>query len=201
MRKTNLTLLLLVVSMLVTLGLKAQVTFGVKAGLNFAKFLTKSDGITEKSDALTGFHTGVLVVIPISENFFVQPELLYSAKGGSTTYEGDRYSLNYSYAELPINLKYKFPINETINIFGATGPYVGYLISAKGKLNNSSADAKELMKDLDYGFKIGTGAEIKNFIIGIQYELGLANISNSNGINMNHRVFGVSLGYLFGRKD
>lgn len=54
-----------------------EVTFGAKAGVNFANVT----GDVENADSKIGFHVGRIVEIAISEKFSIQPELLYSAKG------------------------------------------------------------------------------------------------------------------------
>lgn len=51
---------------------------GAKAGVNFASM---GDDQTEDLNRRTSFHVGVLVEIPISEKFAIQPELLYSSQG------------------------------------------------------------------------------------------------------------------------
>jgi hypothetical protein len=46
------------------------------------------------------------------------------------------------------------------------------------------------------------GVEINSIPIGVNYGLGLANISNyaNDGSRVNHRVLGISVGYKFGRE-
>ena len=64
---------------LVVCSLHAQnVTFGVKAGLNFA-CLSGDDA--EDFDGRTSFHIGATAEFSLSETFSIQPELLYSGQG------------------------------------------------------------------------------------------------------------------------
>jgi len=187
-----------ILSVLGVIQANAQVTFGVKAGLNGAKEIEKADNITTKAKGLTGLHIGAVAEISIAETFSIEPGLLLSRKGG--IYSGDdRYTTTY--AEVPLNLVYKHALgNESIRILGFGGPYAGFLLSAKEKYGNQSADAKSSYNSLDYGINIGTGVEINKVTVGIQYGIGLANISSVTSVTTKNNVFGISIGYKF-RKD
>lgn len=58
-------------------------------------------------------------------------------------------------------------------------------------------DDSDDLKRLDYGLIIGGGVEINNFQIGLNYSLGLANLSpdKSDGLKVSNSVFGISVGY------
>lgn len=59
--------------LLLTMTSQAQegIAFGVKGGVNFATFGGRDFVVDQKSR--TGFHLGVLVEIPISNKFSIQP--------------------------------------------------------------------------------------------------------------------------------
>src|SRR5690606_21065628 len=67
--------------------------FGVKAGLNMSNITGDFD-----ADGATSFYVGGLVDLTISENFHIQPELLYSMEGA------DEASI--SYLRIPVMAKY-----------------------------------------------------------------------------------------------
>jgi len=57
--------------------------YGVKAGLNISSL--RADYLDEtNAKSKTGFHSGVFVEYTFSENFSIQPELLYSTQGGDS---------------------------------------------------------------------------------------------------------------------
>jgi hypothetical protein len=60
-----------------------------------------------------------------------------------------------------------------------------------------------LNRRFDSGLTFGGGVEIKSFLIGISYDLGLYNISpySYNGFKMNNRVLKLSIGYRLGNAD
>lgn len=70
--------------------MKAQdIKFGAKAGLNLANM----SGDVEDNSMKLAFHLGGMAEIKISEQFAVQPELLYSAQGAK--FSDGTLSLNY----------------------------------------------------------------------------------------------------------
>ena len=57
-------------------------SFGLKAGLNVSSI---SDDGYEDSKAKAGFYGGVFMNAPLSEQFSIQPEVLYSQYGAKVT--------------------------------------------------------------------------------------------------------------------
>lgn len=124
MKKTLVILLIAIVGL--TNYTQAQVTFGVKAGLNLADVNGKSEGesIGDESNIKVGFHLGVTADFSLGENVFVQPALLFSTKGftsevdflGTTV----KTTASVNYLEVPINIGYKFG---DFHVYA--GPYFG----------------------------------------------------------------------------
>lgn len=205
-------LILLTAAVAVTTIASAQIQFGVKAGLNLAKFSGSdasgtSQGVTESSKFKVGFNGGVLVGIPIIESLSVQPEVLYSLQGDKHT-ENDGsgngnsdFTNTFSYINIPILVKYK---HET-GLFAEVGPQVGFLLSAKAKENGISVDEKKYFKTIDFGLAFGLGY-LSSYNIGIdaRYNLGLANIEGSNSGStgkIKNSVIQIGVFYLFGEKS
>jgi len=202
-------LLIIVVAFTMTTKSFAQVKYGVKAGLNFANINEKSslgsdnDGKTSK----IGFHFGGTAEFPASEAVSVQTGLLFSSKGYKSSYLGVSSTMNVNYLEIPINTIYKIEIGSSKLCLSA-GPYLGYAVSADEKSGDAEVDIKigsgdeDYYKALDYGLNIGAGVELNDKItIGLQYGLGLANISSYTeyGTSAKNNVFGISVGYMFGQ--
>ncbi|MFL5746254.1 MAG: outer membrane beta-barrel protein, partial [Niastella sp.] len=102
-------LLIALATTVFALGAKAQdkTTFGVRAGLNFQN-ITGDDGDGHKYDnkLKTGINIGLNAEIPIAEDFYIQPGLLFATKGA----KDDNYrkiNVRLSYLEIPINLLFK----------------------------------------------------------------------------------------------
>ena len=197
----------------------AQFTFGIKAGLNLANMIDKDDSQTYSTDykTKTGFHIGVTGEYAISDNFFVEPGLLISTKGFRIEQDGIKFSANLNYIELPINAMYKIDMGSA-KIFILAGPYLAYAVSGKykadqavlgdnedqkeQKINIGSDKGKDDIKGFDFGLNFGAGLQYNAITFGLQYGLGLANLSlyTDNGSLMKNNVIGISLGYKFIKK-
>ncbi len=213
-------LLLIFTALAVTTGVFAQ-SIGVKAGLNLSTMMVKDDDDTYSDDFKLnpGFHAGVFAELPFGEVFSLEPGLLITTKGYRI--EEDildmtmKMNVNPMYIELPVNGKFAFDLGG-VKLFLTAGPYVGYGIAGKWKMemtNESgnketteedilwgSDEAEDDFKNLDYGVTAGAGIEFSGVIIGFNYGYGLANISphNDHGFIANNRVMGISAGYKFG---
>ncbi len=149
--------------------------FGVKAGVNLTNFA----GDIDDADGATGFYVGGLVDFPVGENFYVQPELLYSMEGA------DEASI--SYLRVPIMAKYY--IIEGLSL--QAGPEVAFKIGADDEID-------ELTKSIDFGIGAGAGYELSNgLMFDIRYNLGLSDISEVEGLEVKNTGIMIGLGYRF----
>lgn len=212
-------LLIMVIVLSMTTKSFSQVIFGVKGGLNLANMVEKDNDETYSKNykMKAGFHLGVTAEFSISEKFAIEPGLLYSSKGFKVEEDGITFTANLNYLEIPINAIYKIDLGSTKVLISA-GPYLGFALSGKYKASEAvfgeNEDSKEQkieigsdkekdeIKALDFGLNIGAGVEIKNITIGLQYGLGLANLSldTDNGYTLKNKVLGISVGYKFGGK-
>ncbi len=212
--KTLMKLLIVIIALTTTLESFAQIKFGVKGGLNFANVLDKTNNRTYSDDykSKIGFNLGVTAEYSISEKFAIEPGLLFSTKGYKLEDSGITGSINLNYLEVPINAIYKIEFSNA-KILIIAGPYLGYAISGKMKASEPvlgvNEDSKEQkveigtdIKALDFGLNIGTGVEIKDITICLQYGYGLSNLSihPENEAKLKNRILGISLGYKFGGK-
>jgi hypothetical protein len=189
--------------------MQAQIKFGPKAGLNLSTMTLKNSGIAVDPKTLVGFHVGVISEIPLKGNFVLQPALLYSSKGSKYSFGGEDMSISPGFIELPVNAVYKFDIGN-MKLFLNAGPYFAYGISGKIKSGGESqsiefgSDDNADMKPFDMGINFGAGLEIQNFLISLNYDLGLANlvpgVSSTDEADAKTRVIGISAGYFFGGK-
>lgn len=173
----------------------AQVQFGVKAGANFSTLTgDNSEGIKTK----VGFHAGALVSLPLFNEFSLQPEVVYSGQGYKFSGSGFTGTGSNSYVNVPVLFKY----NNPTGFFAETGPQVGFLISAKAKMDGQdNVDTKDAYNSVDFSWALGIGYLIKPMNIGIdvRYNLGLSNVvKDSNAGSAKNSVFQVGVFYLFG---
>lgn len=180
-----------------------EVTYGVKGGLNVAKLIGGEKGF----DARGGFHIGGFVEIKISEKFYIQPELLFSQQGTKGTFtEFDGWQIyelevtaKYDYLNIPI--MGKFAVTKEFSLLA--GPQIGFLISAKQKVEVESTsleiDVKDGLKKLDLGINFGAGYDFTNNLFAeVRYNLGLREIGKEAEVLVGKNgVIQISIGYKF----
>lgn len=141
----------------------AQLTWGVKAGLNVSSF-SGFKGISETDDDCSlsteqsgkaGFHVGVDVQYMFSPQIGIESGLFYSTLGskitGTVKSESDleivEFSFNPSYLQLPISVLYKFNVGQDLYIYPSLGLYAGYGLSGKITINDTDTYGGETHKD------------------------------------------------------
>lgn len=112
---------------------KNELIFGMKAGVNRSNVFDEQ-GEDFVADPKTGFVGGAYLAIPIGRFLGLQPEVLFSQKGFSSTGRigGDTYSLERttSYLDVPLQLQVK--LFRFMTLLG--GVQYSYLLNQKDKL-------------------------------------------------------------------
>ena len=186
-------MLMLIIATCSLVFANAQIQFGVKANYNLTT-ITSSQGANVKSKS--GFSGGVLASIPISDPFYLQPEIVYSGQGTSFSIGGTTANVNYDYLNVPVLFKYQNPNG----LFAETGPQVGFLLSANIKANGMTNDLKDQIQSVDFSWAFGLGYKITDLGLGFdaRYNLGLTNtLKNGQGETEKNSVFQFGLFYMF----
>lgn len=196
--------ILLILFIIISPFVHAQI-IGIKGGINFAGFNDSNDknGFFEKS--VTGLHAGPVVDYALTERLFLNSGLLYSLKGtmiNSISNNGiqEYVPLKISNLDIPLNLSYRFPFNEKSFLFIQGGPYVGYVLSGRLKIEGNYQKVpmgKEgQLRRFDFGFNIGPGIQLGRLGAQINYDLGLYDRFDSPGVNTKNRILQLSLFYM-----
>lgn len=138
-----------------------KITFGVRAGVNFAGL---SGDDMDDVDGRTAFQVGVSVDIPILQSLYVQTGLYYSQKGWKSSFTEedaikyyDSNSSSYidatyktkgtpSYLQIPILASYRYNFSDKAQLQFNVGPYIAYGIG--GKIKESVSFGGEDWNDL-----------------------------------------------------
>ena len=196
---------------------QTKTSFGIRAGVNFQNLNGENfDGDDLDNKLKTGFHVGVDVDIPLAEEFYFRPGLLFTTKGAKLD-DGDDTKINLSYIELPLSFVYIPTLGAGKLVLGI-GPYVAYGVA--GKIKNDDFDEnikfenkitltqlgdEYFVKAFDAGGNIFFGYEFsQKFSAQINAQLGLVNINPKiEGVDdddigkTKNTGFGISLGYRF----
>jgi len=169
-----------------------HVSLGIKGGVNV--YNVHNDDNT-KYDPRTGYHFGLLGHIHFDNQFAIQPEIVYSAQGAKIV--DTKYNLDY--INVPVLFQYMFDNGFRIQ----AGPQVGFLVSAKSKLNNNTTDNKDNLKPIDFGLSIGASYVVPSTGFGIdaRYNLGLTNINKDSAVKSTNRGLQLGVFYIFGHNS
>src|SRR5690606_23169412 len=136
-----------------------------------------------------------VLIVPLKNNFYFQPEYLYSQMGGKFDNENREFAIHY--ASLPVLLKWKFLDKFSL----VAGPQFDLLINAKEKSGDirSSLDSNIehrsilITGGMEYYFN-------HNLFLGLKYMQGLNHIDiqdEGNNIEFKYDAVQFALSYLF----
>lgn len=190
----------------------AQVSYGLKAGVNLGKYSNFVDNPSNN----TSFHVTGFADLPVAPNFSIQPGLSLQGKG--TKYEDSWGSVasaeitrNTMSIEIPVNAVYYIPTGMAGSIFLGAGPYVGFNVSGRDRVAASIGDSgasrdRDLSfsgddKDLNVvdagvnflgGYRFGNG-----LLLNAGYGLGLTQLVPNANNTVSNRVWQFGVGFQF----
>ena len=183
----------------------SKTKFGAKGGINLANIVGDDAG---DANMFVGFNAGFFVEIPVTDKLTIQPEILYSAHGskseGPLVIDGSLYdvkaTMKLNYINIPVMFKYN--VVEKFSL--EAGPYVGFLTTAKMKVDvdgygSATEDMKDLVKSTDFGVALGMNYDFSDVIFAnVRYQGGLTQIGDTGeGDNIKNSVFQLGLGFRF----
>jgi hypothetical protein len=178
---------------LTTVGAYAQLTGGLKAGVNLTTQKWAAGDEDEKYSG-TGFHFGAYANFALSDAMSVQPELLYN----SLKISEDDDDITMNYLSIPVMFMYGFSENK-FNI--QAGPQIGFLLST----DPSEFKDEDGLTGTDFGLNIGAGANFGKLNVTARYCIGIGNVAGSaftddiDDFSIKNSAIQISLGYsLFG---
>lgn len=203
---------------------------GIKAGVNLANIHYSGNDVNQLNDYSknnVGYNFTVFGDFGVGNNFFIQPGLSLQNKGvkleGTIPVGGNNVTgtstVNIMAIEVPVNAVLRIPTGTTGALQVNAGPYVGFNISGKNKVEvtqsngTQSASQENDLKfgsandkdysSTDFGANFGLAYRASNgILLGANYGLGLSNLipkdkQSSNDNKATNRVLGFSVGYSF----
>lgn len=191
-----------------------------RIGINFSNATWEYLGQDADAKLKVGFHLGADVEIPIADEFFLQPGLLFSTKGAKSDKSMLDGTLNLSYLEIPVTFMYKPVLGSGRLLLGA-GPYAAFGVGGKfnadddddldvefkNKLSITEYDeSKVYLKGTDFGLNLVVGYETSMGItLQLNSQLGLSDNSTEftnlppgdYDQKFKNTAFGLSVGYRF----
>lgn len=157
--------------LLISLGLSAQVDFGLRAGLGLAQaginnFESAQQAITdiETSDRELSFHAGLYLKID-APMFFIQPEVIFSQISQSVDAQqvgtGELKSLELDLSRVDV------PVLIGVDM-GPLRVFAGPVYSAN--ISDLSGNVSADLEQGTFGYQAGLGLEFSKLIIDLRYE-------------------------------
>jgi Outer membrane protein beta-barrel domain len=203
---------------------KAQVSYGIRAGVNFSKWsgddiqvvqdiVDKTNGYITTHGARS-LHAGGYVSIPISKGLSFEPGLQYSKKGyalrGDLKIDALKFlgvnagaQVQSHYIDMPLLLRVN--VAKGLSIYG--GPQVSYLVrsSLNAKVGvlginlfNKGFGITDRFNRVDMGLAGGIGYQLNNGLnIQAGYDYGLTKLNKNDTYNAHNSVIKVSVGFTF----
>jgi hypothetical protein len=136
--------------------------------------------------------------------------VLYAQKGGKGSDEGVDVTFKLDYIEVPLLLKYTFgAVDAGARPHLYLGPAIAFKMSCKfaGEsegvgLDFDCEDFSDFgeIKSTDFGGIVGAGVNIRDFLLGVRYELGFTKIAESVDTgteDIKNSTISFYLGYAF----
>ena len=172
--------------------------FGLKGGLNIATAYGEPGAFFTEPKKINTFHAGAYVQFSITDNFSLQPEILFSRKGfeaGNSGVAGGSKKFVFDYFDVPLLLSFRVLNNISLQL----GPQASVIMTVK-------EDDRELDKagynSFDYGAAGGLEGRFSAFRVGARYNRSFENIYKeentiSPGNDLKNQVIQVYLGVGF----
>jgi hypothetical protein len=193
---------------------QAQFRIGPAVGFNFNRQVHKSNTYRFENvfSSQFGYSIGAVGDVVLTDYLSLQPELMYTMKGGQYDLEESNVTENFQtrlgYISLPVSLVYKYNLNRGY-LFAGAGFYVSKLMFssynldqnsinvASGKLRVGNDYYADQIKPWDAGVRVKAGFELKKgFFVSGFYDVGTADI-NPQFTVVRNKTIGVQAGFIF----
>jgi hypothetical protein len=177
----------------VCISAKAQLSVGIKGGVNFSQINT--DNFNESTR--TGYQVGAFA--RIGNAWYLQPELYLSSTGGKfVTRDGDfSAKVNFTNLSVPLLLGHSFGTKD-LNFRLMAGPVYTYALN---KSESFSDNTNAAIADFGHynnstlGYQAGGGVDIGPITADLRYEGGLTKINPDFG--QKQHLWALSVGFKF----
>ena len=197
---------------------QAQFHAGMRGGLNVSSMYGNTIPVIAEgpgAEGKAGAQIGLIGELAMGRVFAVQPSLLFSMAGYTSRskagFEEKAMSYQLNYLQVPLNALVKLPLGKKANIFLYLGPYAGYALNGKYKMEE--IEDRKIVKtekikvrfgndglkrfDAGAGFGLGFQAGAVQFDLGMT--MGMMNIHHVKGYEMKNYNLALAISYFLGK--
>jgi hypothetical protein len=183
---------------------KAQLQWGVNAGVN-ASTLSALGNLGDDNALKVGFNSGLIAKFRLNDWLSVKSGIDYQMKGEKSEEAISKNEIETSLSYLVLPVKAEFSASEKAGfkngqrLFFATGPYLGYLLDSKQTISGQTADLNDFNKG-DFGWNFELGFEFpvlkdKAIQVSLNYDMGFSEIATD--MNAQNKTASLNFGFLF----
>ena len=157
--------------------------YGVRIGGSFAT-VNSDDPYLDGGSLRAGLNVGVVVGLQMAPQapLYFETGLYYIEKGGEGHVNGDKFTYDLDYLEVPLLLKYDGRTNSGLSVQPFLGAYLAVGVGGKikdfGNRKAYSSFDDVGFKRFDAGIRAGCGLQYEYFYMEVGYDIGLSNISH-----------------------
>lgn len=194
-------LLIFVLVITLTPVVNAQISLGLKGGVNISKTVIDDETVQQKISGINSFIIGAVINYKINSVISLQSELRYLRSGNEQIIgETEKIINHFNYLEIPVYALVEFS-NSVLSPFLLVGIKTGYLLKATQKYYFHNADFTEFYDRINFSFDAGLGAKYsfyKNISVQLSgvYSYGIYNIEKDPG-DRKTRDIQILLGVLY----
>jgi len=207
---------------------QAQISVGVRGGFNLTNAIMVDwegermnyehfgSNDSARIGFTPGFQVGLVVNIPISESFVIQPGLLFATQGARSQWfehereedvdgwwreRRERTSINLNYIQIPINAQIRLPFGNDGAFLINAGPYLGIAIGgrdtwegrANGEFRNSDGETTSWRAGEGdfHRIQFGSNTDAEQFFSRFDFGIGA-------GLGVQFGNFQIGVNYQFG---
>ncbi|MDL2319556.1 PorT family protein [Alistipes sp. OttesenSCG-928-B03] len=165
--------LMLILGLGATQANAQSVSFGVKAEANLSNFiLSDMSGVESKMGV--GATVGGFAKFDITQNFAIQPELLFHFQASKTEAGSIKRPYEYWGMEIPVYAMGQWTNRSNGRFYAGVGPYIGVGFDAKYFKPETKLYKNDVLQPWDFGFGAQVGYEFANGIqINGGYKIGV----------------------------
>jgi hypothetical protein len=231
MKNKNLVILLCLLNLTTKAQVYFGINAGANMGGIVTKINgTKDKGIKDATGYIISGDVNIPLSQNLQLKTGLQFESAHSKVNTNGTYTAAGYTVreiftakaNYNYINIPVQLFYKMPLGSGSFMAGG-GPYMGIGVGGKSSstdITESTLGGVTTRSEYNYAEKakfgnsdttikrinMGIGVNVhyvlaNNISFSLYTNIGLANLNNENNYNSTIHAYGITVGYVFGKKD
>ena len=152
---------------------RAQISYGLKAGVNFANVAIDPDEGASPSGRV-GALAGLFATVPLAWGVTLQPEVVYTIKGASFEFEGFETNYIVDYVEVPVLVRFGVLRSGYV----VAGPTMAFRLRARNRIpfggSTEEVDLDSEVEKFDLGIAGGVGVDLGRWLMEARYTHGLS---------------------------